>query len=353
MPTVEELRNECKRLGLSGYWSLRKTELIQLVRKHTSRVKSKTNTGRKKSTRSSKRVKKDTILSHSTNDAIDAVNHLYNLVSQYPSTTSCRGVHGEDWLEYLVESQHYHPKICVKERLIMAYGEDEDGMPEDKLALDQYYRVDVKAACTKDSKVILIPLSIWTLNDGKQKHKTGYYRRHSNMLIVNTIDKTIELFDSHGTTSANYRLIVRQWLEDNHKVILGTKGYRIILPYTDECPTGGPQSKNDRSLFPCNRDSYCQTYAVMYAHLRMLAPQVTPEETMDAWMSLPQDKRAEMVLKYVSWQEFVLDEEGFASVTGGRSRSIITIQPPYNLEHITHSLDDTLSNANWGTVFAQ
>jgi hypothetical protein len=109
---------------------------------------------------------------------------------------------------------------------------------------------------------------------------------HSNVLIFDTVNKTIERFDPHG--SSNYSITylskdikhknlkvvpifdqekIDDFLQLEFKKLLPTYKYKDI---TFSCPYLGPQIKTDV------RTGYCMTWSIMYTFLRLLNPDVPP-----------------------------------------------------------------------------
>ena len=97
---------------------------------------------------------------------------------------------------------------------------------------------------------------------------------HMNILIFDTLNKTVERFDPHGVTkygtlSPNFirNEAVDTYLRHYFYLFLNEYIYKDVN-YT--CPYLGPQIKADI------RDGYCVTWSVMYTFLRLMNPNTPP-----------------------------------------------------------------------------
>lgn len=125
------------------------------------------------------------------------------------------------------------------------------------------------------NRYLIIPL---TLADGNIYEYTQLIRNdkdnHMNILIFDTLNKTVERFDPHGVTKYGRRSpdfitneAVDKYLKDYFYNHVNEYIYKDVS-YT--CPYLGPQLKADI------RQGYCVTWSVMYTFLRLMNPDTPP-----------------------------------------------------------------------------
>jgi hypothetical protein len=133
---------------------------------------------------------------------------------------------------------------------------------------------------------------------------------HANMLFINRKLKTIEWFEPHGVyddSKAKTPQIraewtdFRNWIFRELKFILDLPNYSIDEPY-EECGLFGPQAraKEDKK---CPIGGFCVTYSTIYAHLRILAPGSSSQETVKSLQKLSPSQNLDLVQRYIRWQE--------------------------------------------------
>jgi hypothetical protein len=109
--------------------------------------------------------------------------------------------------------------------------------------------------------------------------------KHNNMLIVNTLDKTFEHFEPHGT---HYQgadgEIIGMWLETaaiNLKDILFPDGsYKYIEP-SRICPTIGFQKELNLRFGSSKFQGSCAIWSMWYAFLRLSSPDKRQEDVYE------------------------------------------------------------------------
>jgi hypothetical protein len=371
MPTVAELRVLCKQRNLTGYHALRKAELEQLLAGNESvPVAASSSNGRVTRSSSRKHVDqeqefeqaqpptkrprpaarpaspkpkpkptpvspkpkpapaarpaspkpaarpgspkpkpsaKPIHVTHDARDATAAIAHLQRLVKPYERTQLCRGLPVPEWLQDLVNTQHFHPSICPTQKFRIS----QPNPANPRLTLDKASVSQLSAACARESNVLLVPVSLRLWTEDRVTNKPRMWA-HTNMMLVDHRKRRIELFEPHGYASHNavleerVRAFIRQHAA---KALRLGAGYTFATPY-DECPTQpGPQSspnktKQSEAIRPCkNQGGYCRAYSCIYAHLHLLAPDAEPRDTLDALLALGPLPNQDLVLRYVSWQE--------------------------------------------------
>jgi hypothetical protein len=130
-----------------------------------------------------------------------------------------------------------------------------------------------------------------------------YSGGHANVLIFDTISKTVDRYDPHGTQCDGYACPAYD--QDGIDAIL-KKEFKKILPdykFIDlsvACPNVGPQTKAE--IF--DRTGYCVTWSLMFTVLRILNPGKSPEEVNN---QLLDGTRAEIFSKMLKFAKFYSD----------------------------------------------
>jgi hypothetical protein len=209
-------------------------------------------------------------------------------------------------LQNLVHTQHFHPSICPTNKFLIK--QPDPSHP--RLTINKKTISKLSDVCARKSNVMLVPVGLRLWKEDKQGMPRMW--AHANMLLVDHRKRRIELFEPHGYAHSDVELEqrVHDFMREHAAKKLGLDAsYSFVTPY-DECPAQpGPQSsghtnKDSKAIRPCkNQGGYCRAYSCIYAHLRLLAPDAEPRETLDAMIALGPLETQDMVLRYVSWQE--------------------------------------------------
>jgi hypothetical protein len=121
-------------------------------------------------------------------------------------------------------------------------------------------------------RYLAMALSLSTSPFGAEFYSGG----HANVLIFDTVSKTVDRYDPHGTQCEGYTCPA--YNQDKIDAIL-KKEFKKILPdynfidFSIACPNIGPQMKAE--IF--DRTGYCVTWSLMFTVLRILNPGKSPE----------------------------------------------------------------------------
>lgn len=106
---------------------------------------------------------------------------------------------------------------------------------------------------------------------------------HANVLIIDKIKRTYELFDPYGKTSE----IINQWFETDFRQIADLEDYTYLSPMV-LCPNLGPQSIAERTEpIPKTEKGYCMSYTFMYIQMRLANPHLEPQQIVELLLSKP------------------------------------------------------------------
>lgn len=158
-------------------------------------------------------------------------------------------------------------------------------------------------SCDKINKyIVFLNLFLITITDN------GFEYSHSNIIIINLLQKTVERFDPHGGSTfiqdgkniKNLKKIYKQELIDE---VLRDKFNKILPNYkyldlSTVCPYLGPQVKIDAF------NGICVTWSLMYFLLRVLNPSIMPEYVIKNMMS---GTHKEVLSKVLKFQRYVID----------------------------------------------
>ena len=142
-------------------------------------------------------------------------------------------------------------------------------------------------------------LTLFTSPFGAEFYEGG----HANVLIFDTVSKTVDRYDPHGTHCENASCPFYD--QDKIDAIL-KKEFKKILPnynfidFSVACPNIGPQLKAE--VF--DRTGYCVTWSLMFTVLRILNPGKTPEAINN---QLLDGTRAEIFSKMLKFAKFYTD----------------------------------------------
>jgi hypothetical protein len=130
---------------------------------------------------------------------------------------------------------------------------------------------------------------------------------HANVLFVNKKDATYERFEPHGGSSFAEVDFFLQTSE--FKMLLPSRDYRYIAP-SQVCPSLGPQGRqlNDIVCAQLGEYGFCQAFALMYAHLRILLPEVDSKEIYAIWLSLTDADLLDAVKRYMGWIDVIIPD---------------------------------------------
>lgn len=130
-----------------------------------------------------------------------------------------------------------------------------------------------------------------------------YSGGHANVLIFDTVSKTVDRYDPHGTHCEGYTCPA--YNQDKIDAIL-KKEFKKILPdynfidFSVACPNIGPQLKAE--IF--DRTGYCVTWSLMFTVLRILNPGKSPEAINS---QLLEGERSEIFSKMLKFAKFYSD----------------------------------------------
>jgi hypothetical protein len=158
----------------------------------------------------------------------------------------------------------------------------------------------------KNKHMVFLNLFLVTTQNGRIVYQ------HANIIIINTMQKTIERFDPHGGSTLyeinesknkqikNLKRIYKQELIDE---ILKDKFKSVIPEYkyialSETCPYLGPQTKVDAF------HGLCITWSLMYFLLRVLNPEMKQSEINKRMIS---GKHSDILDRVLRFQKYVID----------------------------------------------
>lgn len=140
---------------------------------------------------------------------------------------------------------------------------------------------------------------------------------HSNLIIINTRDRTIELFEPHGKTS-----------HKNHSKISALQyallrardspynGYKVITPL-EYCPANGPQS----IWGGYKGTGFCKLFSLIYAWFRMKCTTATKEEIISYLIKDGNaNKLEELMLKFLYYVRRRVKESPIFDIFSGYTK---------------------------------
>ena len=196
---------------------------------------------------------------------------------------------GVDWDKYVVRSALNHAQLHN------APTNDPNNLPVNFLI---HPGVKQKVKSCKE-RYLAMALSLSTSPFGAEFYSGG----HANVLIFDTVSKTVDRYDPHGSQCEGYTCPA--YNQDKIDAIL-KKEFKKILPdynfidFSVACPNIGPQVKAE--IF--DRTGYCVTWSLMFTVLRILNPGKSPEAINK---QLLDGTRAEIFSKMLKFAKFYSD----------------------------------------------
>jgi hypothetical protein len=254
---------------------------------------------------------------HNSNDPTAALQYLLNIVANFPRTKLCTGLtEWKKWFEYLLKEEQFHPSVCTGKGLYFEMTNNKvQTAPSqgEKKIKDMMNKINQQTKQTLTDKKctnsnLIIPLNVLFYNQPGQTTGSG----HANMIMINRDRQEYEWFEPVGFhEDISAITTMRDFVKTDLRVFLSIpKKYKFVNSYGDECSIAlGPQHPHVEIKLDeeeCKNGGYCITYSTLYAHLRMLAPDCSPEESTQALMDLSPKILKNLVLRYVGWQEQAL-----------------------------------------------
>jgi len=231
---------------------------------------------------------------HKADEAEEALDYLQKLLTYVNPTKQCAGsAEYAYWFDYLSRHEQFHPTITTTDNLMFVFDEDASMLTfhtkEKTLS-----RIKQLVASGNDTA---IPVYITFLPQSAAGH--------ANMILINRRRRTLEWFEPHGLYKGGWIFQMKEFVEDKLSSVLGLPSdYTVSLPYED-CPMViGPQMLQLKHS-GCTIGGYCAAYSTLYAHLRFLAPDESPESTVDTLMELNRVQMLDLILRYIGWQNLL------------------------------------------------
>lgn len=109
---------------------------------------------------------------------------------------------------------------------------------------------------------------------------------HSNMLIVDRVNRTVERFDSHGGGDDFEKVVeFRLYLLDAQLAAWASENGLCYMPPAVLNGLRGTIDKSDGSVQDWDNKGYCVALSIWYADLRLAYPELHPMELWDAMVS--------------------------------------------------------------------
>lgn len=138
----------------------------------------------------------------------------------------------------------------------------------------------------------------------------GFYTGgHSNVLIFDTVSKTVDRYDPHGThcgygSCPSYdQAGVDAYLKKEFKKILPE--YKFI-DFSVVCPNIGPQLKGEKF----DRVGYCVTWSLMFTVLRILNPGKSPDKINKQILNGDSAEIFSKMLRFAKFYSDIIKEKG-------------------------------------------
>lgn len=138
----------------------------------------------------------------------------------------------------------------------------------------------------------------------------GFYSGgHANVLIFDTVLKTVDRYDPHGTHCSRGSCPkydqngVDAYLKKEFKKILPE--YKFI-DFSVACPNIGPQIKGEK----IDRSGYCVTWSLMFTVLRIINPGKTPDEINKQLLKGTSAEIFSKMLRFAKFYADVIKEKG-------------------------------------------
>jgi hypothetical protein len=161
--------------------------------------------------------------------------------------------------------------------------------------IDPEVSIDLFNKMIKKCRKRFVAVSVQLIVEGKPGS-------HANMLIIDTIKKTVELFEPHGKRSEQTTMDSLEGAYNISDKLLEKYFFKFFPEYTyispqDYLPSYGFQAKIDAY------SGLCITWSTMYLHYRVLNPDLTSKE-ITKHIKKKVDK--EFLLKYAKYIEETL-----------------------------------------------
>lgn len=127
---------------------------------------------------------------------------------------------------------------------------------------------------------------------------------HAGFIIIDTSFKTIERFEPHGKFTVWNDLFLDEYFNGFKSKYPFFSDFSYIPPHR-YCPDFGPQSYAGMPGH-CLGGGYCAALSLIFAHLRMLLLDFSPDVVIELLLSLSQSELLSLVRRYISWIDFVL-----------------------------------------------
>lgn len=138
----------------------------------------------------------------------------------------------------------------------------------------------------------------------------GFYTGgHANVLIFDTVLKTVDRYDPHGTYCRDGACPL---YDQNGVDAILKKEFKKILPeykfidFSVACPNIGPQMKGETG----DRHGYCVTWSLMFTVLRILNPGKSPDEINKQLLKGTSAEIFSKMLRFAKFYSDVLKEKG-------------------------------------------
>ena len=207
-----------------------------------------------------------------------------------PNTKITSNFSYDDWNNYAVHDFLNHAQLYNA-----PIARDKNTMPV-TFVIHPNTRAVVKSC---KERYLAMALSLASSPFGAEFYSGG----HSNVLIFDTVSKTVDRYDPHGTQCDGRACPAYD--QDGIDAVL-KKEFKKILPgykFIDlsvACPNVGPQTKAE--IF--DRTGYCVTWSLMFTVLRILNPGKTPDEINK---QLLEGTRSEIFSKMLKFAKFYSD----------------------------------------------
>lgn len=315
MPTVAELRSECKQLGLTRYSALRKAELIEFLEKSKA---SKLVPVQEEKRDDVMRTRKRDETQAESDEALRSIQKKLRFVRL---TKECSGVPNYDkdgqigWLNVLIHTSEFKQVCSTIALAIDVVNWTHEPIVSTRKNTEFVLPTSIKSICHKGkASIFVIPLHIHSVSSRDKAKRNASSKEdenhHANVLLVNKHLKTVEYFEPHGYVDrqGNQQKSLIEFVRTKVLSHLKLSDYRLVTPY-DDCPLQlGPQSfvKLAAALKPCITGGYCRTYVAIYVHLRLLSPESIPSDTIKSLTDLGANELLLLVLRYITMQQNVI-----------------------------------------------
>jgi len=166
---------------------------------------------------------------------------------------------------------------------------------------------------------------------------------HANMILIDTINKTIERYEPHGhSLNFDKKKLILNGIDKkfNKKLLsyLGLKEYTYISP-VDMSPKIGVQLKADAY------NGMCVTYSMIYLQLRLMNPDVDQTEIIKYLLKKPKNEIYDIILRYAKYIEdklkqnsnkIVNDNYKLYNITPQKIKKFITVNKRNEIDVITY-----------------